>query len=264
MDPGLAYGLLLSLVAGLATTIGAAVAFVFKTFSGRALSGLLGFAAGVMIAVSFVELYAGSIEEIGMLHASLAFFAGFGMIFLVDVLVPHEYETERLDAVAGHEHKEDGRAEAERIRLQRAGLLTAAGIAIHNLPEGLVVLSGAASSHELGVLLAIAIAVHNIPEGIAVSVPIAAATGNHRKAFAYSLLSGLAEPLGALLGALVLMHFMTPQVNAAVLALVGGLMVFISLDELLPTAHRYGEEHVATVGVLAGMVVMVATLMLLA
>ncbi|MGC9320114.1 MAG: zinc transporter ZupT, partial [Armatimonadota bacterium] len=241
--------LLLSLIAGMATTIGAAIALVVKHFSGKTLSVLLGFAAGVMITVSFVELYASSIETIGMVRASLAFFSGFGIIFLVDVLVPHEYETEAADEQAA--------------QLQRAGVLTAVGIAIHNLPEGLVVLSGAATSEKLGLLLTIAIAVHNIPEGIAVSVPIAAATGNRMKAFMYSFLSGLAEPVGALLGALVLIHVMTEVVNAAMLAGVGGLMVFISLDELLPTAHRYGEAHAATIGVLAGMAVMAATLAVL-
>jgi ZIP family zinc transporter len=112
-------------------------------------------------------------------------------------------------------------------------------------------------------MLAIAIAVHNIPEGIAVAVPIAAATGKRSRAFWYSFLSGIAEPLGALMGALVLMHFMTPQITALMLAGVAGLMVFISLDELLPTAQRYGEEHSTTLGAVAGMAVMIATLIML-
>jgi len=249
MDPALQQGLLLSLLAGLATTVGAAIAFVVRRFSDRMLATLLGFAAGVMIAVSFLELYGQAEDTIGPLPAALAFFAGFGIIFLVDILVPHSYETEEADP--------------KKAGLQRAGILTAVGIAIHNFPEGLVVLSGAAASEDLGILLAIAIAVHNIPEGIAVAVPIAAATGSRKKAFMYSFISGLAEPVGALAGALVLMHFMTPAISAVMLAGVAGLMVFISLDELLPTAHRYGEEHSATLGAVAGMAVMIATLMLL-
>lgn len=249
MAPELAQGLLLSLVAGLATVVGAGIAFVVKRFSPRALSLLLGFSAGVMVAVSFMELYAGAAESVGMLRASIAFFAGFGLIFLIDVLVPHEYQSEDTSDPSA--------------RLRRAGLLTALGIAIHNFPEGLVVLSGAASSGELAVVLTVAIAVHNIPEGIAVAVPIVAATGRRRQAFLYSTLSGLAEPLGALAGALVLMHFMTPGVIAALLAGVAGLMVFISLDELLPAAHEYGQAHAATIGVLAGMAVMVGTLLAL-
>lgn len=249
MEGSLWLGLGLSLVAGLATTIGSAIAFVVKGFSGGWLSGLLGFSAGVMISVSFVELFAGAVEELELMWASAAFFVGFIAIFLVDVLVPHEYEGE-------HRVGEDA-------ALKRAGVLTALGIAIHNFPEGIVVLAGAAQSTKLALLLTVAIAVHNIPEGIAVSVPILAATGDRKRAFLYSFLSGLAEPVGALVGAVVLINIMTPAVTAATLAFVAGIMVFISFDELLPTAHRYGEEHAASVGVLLGMVVMIATLVML-
>ncbi|MGI5816994.1 MAG: zinc transporter ZupT [Armatimonadota bacterium] len=249
MDPALQYGLLLSLFAGLATTVGAAIAFVVRHFSNRALSALLGVAAGVMIAVSLLELYPEAEERIGGGATAVAFFIGFGLIFLVDVLVPHSYEV--------------GDDEPEDARLHRTGVLTALGIAIHNFPEGLVVLSGAAVSPELGITLAIAVAIHNIPEGIAVAVPITAATGKRKLAFWYAFLSGMAEPFGALLGALVLMHVMTPVVMGWVLAAVAGLMVFISLDELLPAANRYGEEHWATLGVVCGLAVMIATLVLL-
>jgi len=250
MEGNIALGLGLSLVAGLATTIGSAIAFAVRSFSGRWLSGLLGFSAGVMISVSFVELLPGAVEELDLLLAGAVFFAGFGAIFLVDVLVPHEYEVE----------ERGGTGDAA---LKRAGLLTALGIAIHNFPEGIVVLAGAAASSKLAVLLTVAIAVHNIPEGIAVSVPILAATGDRRKAFLYSFLSGLAEPVGALFGAIVLVSIMTPAVTAATLAFVAGIMVFISFDELLPMAHKYGEEHAASVGVLVGMLVMVATRVML-
>lgn len=249
MAPELVHGLMLSLFAGLATTLGAGIAFAVPRFSRRALSLFLGFSAGVMIAVSFVELYSQAAEMVGLLRASLAFFVGYGLIFLLDALVPHDYETETVGSPSA--------------RLQRAGMLTALGIAIHNFPEGLVVLSGAASSSELALLLTVAIAVHNIPEGIAVAVPILAATGDRRRAFGLSVLSGLAEPVGALAGALVLTHFLTPTVIAALLAGVAGVMVFISLDELLPAAHEYGQNHAATIGVLAGMMVMIATLLAL-
>ncbi len=143
------------------------------------------------------------------------------------------------------------------------GALIALGIAIHNLPEGVVIVSGAAASVEPGILLAVAIAMHNIPEGIAVAVPMIESTGDRAKAVWYTFLSGLAEPLGALLGALVLAPYMTTGLTEVILAAVAGVMVFIGLDELLPTAHRYGEEHATTVGVLAGMILMVATLVVL-
>ncbi len=252
MDSAIVFGVLLSLLAGLATAIGAGIALVVPRFSDRWLAILLGFAAGVMIAIAFIELFEEAVAGIGLVRASLAFFTGFGIIFLIDVLVPHEYETERI---AGN-GVEDG-------RLKRTGTFTAVGVAIHNFPEGLLVVTGAAASPELGILLAVAVAIHNIPEGIAVAVPIAAGTGRRRLAFAYAFVSGLAEPVGALLGGLVLMHFMTETVLMTVLAGVAGFMVFISLDELLPAANLSDEEHAPTLGVFAGMIVMVATLVVL-
>ena len=249
LDNPLVLGVLLSLLAGLATTIGAAIAFVVRRFSNRWLAILLGFAAGVMISISFIELLGEAIEMIGLASAGIAFFVGFGSIFLIDVLVPHDYETEHIDD--------------ESAKLHRTGVFTAIGVAIHNFPEGLVVVAGTAASLELGIVLAIAVAIHNIPEGIAVAVPIVQATGKRTVAFTYALLSGLAEPVGAVLGALVLMHFMTDTALALVLAGVAGLMVFISLDELLPAANLSQEGHSATLGVLLGMMLMVATLVVM-
>jgi zinc transporter, ZIP family len=219
----------------------------------------------VMIAVSFVELYPGAVDEIGLIRASIAFFIGFGVIFLIDVLVPHDYQTERTDETEPCETAQWPPPDFDDIQVcrERTGILTALGIAIHNVPEGLVIVSGAAASLELGILLAVAIAMHNIPEGIAVAVPIIESTGNKAKAVWYTFVSGMAEPFGALLGGLILQPYMTAGVIEAVLAGVAGLMVFIGLDELLPTAHRYGEEHATSVGVLAGMIVMVATLVVL-
>jgi ZIP family zinc transporter len=262
-------GIVLSLLAGLSTTVGALIALVATRGGGmnkRWLSGLLGLAAGVMIAVSFVELLAGAVAELDLTSAGIAFFTGFIVIFLIDVVVPHDYQTERTeedrdccDPTAWPPPDPDEICVCE----ERTGILTALGIAIHNLPEGLVIVSGAAASPELGLLLAVAIAMHNIPEGIAVAVPIVEATGNRAKAIWYTFLSGLAEPVGAVLGALILAPYMTPEVIQLSLAGVAGVMVFIGLDELLPTAHRYGEEHATTVGVLAGMMLMVATLVIL-
>lgn len=267
-DSFLLDGLLLSLLAGLSTVVGALIA-VAATARGRLserwLSGLLGLAAGVMVAVSFVELYAGSVNEIGLIRASIAFFAGFGAIFLIDVVVPHDYQTERAGEDRVCEPREWPPPDIDDIQVcrERTGIFTALGIAIHNLPEGMVIVAGTAASPQLGVLLAVAIAMHNIPEGIAVAVPIIESTGNRARAIWYTFLSGMAEPLGALVGALILQPYLTVGVIEAVLAAVAGVMVFIGLDELLPTAHRYGEEHATTMGVLVGMVLMVATLVIL-
>ena len=146
----------------------------------------------------------------------------------------------------------------------RAGVFTALGIAIHNFPEGLVTFSSAATGNvALGTAVAVAIAIHNIPEGIAVSVPIFYATGSRRQAFLWSFSSGLAEPVGALIGYAILLPFLTPSLLSTLLAFVAGIMVYISLDELLPMAHRYGKEHLVIIGVGGGMVIMAASLFLL-
>ena len=146
----------------------------------------------------------------------------------------------------------------------KTGIVTALAIAIHNFPEGLVTFGAALSDTSLGILLAIAIAIHNIPEGISVSVPIYYATGNRRKAFWYSFLSGLAEPIGAALGYLILFSFINDQIIGGLLGFIAGVMVYISLDEILPTAQRYDKKgHLTIIGIIVGMVVMAVSLVLL-
>jgi ZIP family zinc transporter len=149
-------------------------------------------------------------------------------------------------------------------KLMRMGLFTALAIAIHNFPEGLATFTAALSDPELGIAIAVAIAIHNIPEGIAVSVPIYYATGNKKKAFNYSFLSGISEPIGALIGYMILMPFMTPAVFGILFSAVAGIMVFISLDELLPSAREYGEHHLSIYGLIAGMAIMALSLLLFA
>jgi ZIP family zinc transporter len=150
----------------------------------------------------------------------------------------------------------------DKQKLMRMGLFTALAIAIHNFPEGLATFTAAISDPGLGIAIAVAIAIHNIPEGIAVSVPIYYATGNRKKAFWYSFASGFAEPLGAIIGYLILMPFMTPAVFGILFAGVAGIMVFISLDELLPSAREFGEHHLSIYGMIVGMGVMAISLLL--
>ena len=149
-------------------------------------------------------------------------------------------------------------------KLMRMGVMTALAIGIHNFPEGIATFTAAAENLTLGVAIAVAIAIHNIPEGIAVSIPIYYATGDRGKAFRLSLLSGLAEPVGALLAYLVLMPLMSPTLMGCILAAVAGIMVYISIDELLPAAREYGEAHIAIYGVVAGMALMALSLIMLA
>jgi len=203
----------------------------------------------------------------------IAFFGGMLLIGVIDKLVPSSENPHELHSVeelneahpeAGHHAEQiERRKEAQKNKkLLRMGMFTALAIAIHNFPEGLATFIAALHEPQIAIPIAAAIAVHNIPEGVAVSVPIYYATGSKKKAFMYSFLSGLAEPVGALAGYLILMPFMSETLMGVVFAMVAGIMVFISLDELLPSAREYGEHHLSIYGLVGGMVVMAVSLLL--
>ncbi len=261
----LAFGL--TLFAGLSTGIGSAIAFFAKTTNTRFLSISLGFSAGVMIYVSFVEIFlkakvslvAELGDKMGAWITTISFFGGMFLIAIIDKLVPsfgNPHEPRLIEDATHHEKEINKRA------LLRMGMFSAMAIAIHNFPEGLATFTAALKDPSLGIAIAVAIAIHNIPEGIAVSVPIFYATGNKKKAFNYSFLSGLAEPVGALVGYLILMPFMNDIIFGVIFAGVAGIMVFISLDELLPAAREYGEAHLSIYGMIAGMIVMAFSLLM--
>lgn len=256
------FALLLTVFAGLSTGVGSVMAFISKKFDPKFLAGALGFSAGVMIYVSLVEIFVKAKDALTELYGLregywitvIAFFGGIAFIALIDWIVPsHEnpHEMSNLEKPVGKDQK-----------LMRMGLFSALAIAIHNFPEGLATFIGALQDPALGVSIAIAIAIHNIPEGIAVSVPIYYATKNRKKAFYYSLSSGFAEPIGAIIGYFLLIRFFSDAIFGIVFASVAGIMIYISLDELLPTAEEYGEHHIAIIGLIAGMVVMALSLLL--
>jgi len=273
MEINLPFALLLTTLAGLSTGIGSTIAFFIRTPKYSYLAVALGFSAGVMIYISFTELLGTAVQNVGFATANIAFFAGIAFIAVIDIFVPHEYEEERAKGSSQNMDESGQRAPSglppqlatpSRSSLMRSGVLIALGIAIHNFPEGLVTFCSAATGDiAFGTIIAIAVAIHNIPEGIAVSVPIFYATGSRRKAFTYSFLSGVAEPVGALIGYAILLPFLTPTLLSSMLAFVAGIMVFISLDEILPLAHRYGKEHLVLVGLATGMLVMAISLFLL-
>lgn len=265
MDSNILYPLLLTLGAGLATGIGSAIAFLARRTNKRLLSFSLGLSGGVMIYVSFVELFQQSQltlaaewgQRPGTAMTVACFFAGILLIGIIDRLVPsveNPHEAHRVEEMA---------EQPRNPKLMRMGLMTALAIAIHNFPEGIATFTTAIDDTTLGAAIAVAIAIHNIPEGIAVSVPVYYATGDRAKAFRLSLLSGVAEPVGALLAWLVLMPFMSPTLMGCILAGVAGIMVFISIDELLPAAREYGEAHISIYGVVTGMAVMAVSLLML-
>jgi len=283
------FALGLTFFAGLATGIGSAIAFFARRTNFRFLSVSTGFSAGVMLYVSFVEIFFKSTEFLGQEYGEFwgnwitvaSFFGGILFIALIDALIPegenpHEIRSEEETAPlhdpsapppSGHTGNE---YRGRNRKLMRMGLFTAVAIAIHNFPEGLATFLAALHDPTLGVAIAIAVALHNIPEGISVSVPIYYATGNRAKAFFYSLLSGMAEPLGAGIAYLVLLIFVggsagviPPQVMGILFGGVAGIMVYISLDELLPTSQAYGKGHDSLMGLIAGMAVMALSLLLM-
>ncbi len=255
----------LTLFAGLATGIGSAIAFFAKTTNTRFLSVALGFSAGVMIYVALVEIFQKARtslesaygEPMGYWITALAFFGGILLIAIIDKMVPsyeNPHELKKIEDV--------DKQNFDKKKLMRLGLFSALAIGIHNFPEGLATFIAAVHEPAYGIAIAVAIAIHNIPEGIAVSVPVYYATGDKKKAFKLSFLSGLAEPVGAVVGYLLLLPFMSDALFGILFASVAGIMVFISLDELLPAAREYGRPHWAIYGLIAGMMIMSASLIL--
>lgn len=260
------FAFLLTLVAGLSTGIGSLIAFFSKSDNRKFLSVSLGFSAGVMIHVSMTEIFFKAKEALsnsygektGTLVTISAFFGGMLLIGLIDKLVPDDanpHDVKDTTTLAAAESNA-----LEKSKLMRTGTFTALAIAIHNFPEGLATFVAALQETSIAIPVVAAIAIHNIPEGIAVSAPIYYATGNKKKAFLYSFASGLSEPVGALIGYLILLPFMSDTVYGVLFASVAGIMVFISLDELLPSARAYGEHHLSIYGLVAGMAVVAVSL----
>ncbi|MFJ7827249.1 zinc transporter ZupT [Psychrobacillus sp. NPDC096623] len=268
MDGNVAFALLLTLFAGLATGIGSLLSLLTSRTNTKFLSVALGFSAGVMIYVSLVEIFVKAkdslVAELGATNGYwmtiVGFFGGMFVIALIDRLIPTLGNPHEVKSVEDMDMK---LTNPEHTKLMKMGVFTALAIGIHNFPEGIATFASALQDPNLGIAIAIAVAIHNIPEGIAVAVPIYYATGSRKKAFKLSFLSGLAEPVGAFVAYLVLMPYLNGVVFGVVFAAVAGIMVFISLDELLPAAKKYDETHSSIYGVVAGMLVMALSLVLL-
>lgn len=288
----------LTIFAGAATGIGSGIAFFARRTNYRFLSVSTGFSAGVMIYVSFVEILGKGQEALTQAYGETwgawvnvaAFFVGIALIGAIDRLIPeaenpHEphtakaraalceqigMETEVTDSQKKRPSDETEPEDEDQEALLRMGLFSALAIGIHNFPEGLATFLSALQDPTVGAAIAVAVALHNIPEGVSVSVPVYYATGNRAKAFLYSALSGVSEPVGAIIAYLALRALvggeggvMPPQVTGVLFAAVAGIMVYISLDELLPTSRAYGKGHDSLLGLVAGMVVMAFSLLLM-
>jgi len=260
----IAFGL--TLIAGLSTGIGSVFALFAKRTNTKFLAISLGFSAGVMIYVSFVEIFFKAQEalisdlgeNLGSWVNVLSFFGGMALIAIIDKLIPKAENPHELSKV---EEMEDGNVN-NNPKLLRMGLFTALAIGIHNFPEGIATFISALNEPTIAIPITVAIALHNIPEGISVFVPIYYATGSKTKAFTYSFLSGMAEPVGAIIGYLILYPFLSDTLFGILFAAVAGIMVFISLDELLPSAREYGELHLSIYGLVAGQIIMAISLLL--
>ena len=267
---------MLAALAGFSTAIGAVIAFFSRQNNFKFLSIGLGFSAGVMIYISFMEILPKSFEDFSKVYVGIwgeilgicCFFVGIIIAAFVDKLIP-----ENLDSHSQEEYEElkfcnlkdkaYHQAKQSNTAIKRAGILTAIAIAIHNFPEGFATFVSSLENLSFGIAIAIAVAIHNIPEGMAVSLPIYHATGDKKKAFIYSALSGLTEPIGALFGVFILLPFIGELTLAITFGIIAGIMVYISFDELLPAARVYGEAHHCLYGLLAGMGIMAVSLAML-
>lgn len=250
------FALVITTIAGFSTCIGSTIAYFIKKPKVKYLAFSLGFSAGVMIYVSFMEMMPIAIETIDQTAATVVFFCGIGFMALIDFIIPDVENPDHFEKLDEVDFKNSG-------PLMRSGLFTAFAIGVHNFPEGLATFGAAMTDTKLGIFIGIAIAIHNIPEGISVSMPIFYATGSRGKAFFWSAISGLTEPLGALIGLAVLGPFLDRSVLAGLLAFVAGVMIYLSVDELLPMAHRYGRGHTVIFGIVCGMAIMAASLLLI-
>lgn len=256
-DP-LIFAFCLTLFAGLSTGIGSLLCLMYKKFNPKFLGAMLGISAGVMMYVSFVEILGKAKtslslafgEKLGYSYTVLGFFIGIALMILIDKLLPHHHETK------------DEENETSDKKLLRLGMFSALALSIHNFPEGLATFISALDDPTYGISIAFAIAIHNIPEGIAVAIPIYYATKSRKKAFTYSFLSGLTEPIGALIGYFVLLQFIDESIFGAIFASVAGMMVYISINELLPTAQEYAGKKISTYGFIGGMFIMAVSLAL--
>lgn len=259
--------LLMTLIAGSATGIGGALVLFKKKLSSDTLAGALGISAGVMIFISLAEMFPEAQAEIlsaghikyGKAYILAAFFLGMGIITLIDFLVP-EYE---------NPHEASGLSlDTQASTMKKLGIMSALAISIHNFPEGIATFIGALNDSQMGAGITFAISIHNIPEGIAIAIPIYYATKSKGKALLYATLSGFSEVLGALL-CIAVTHLFGVELTGGgiifplILAAVAGIMIYISLDELLPTAEKYGKHHIAIAGVVAGMAIMGISLLII-
>lgn len=265
------YGIGLSLFAGISTGIGGLMVLLFRKTNVRLLSVMLGFSAGIMIYISFIEIYQEAQTNLCSIHGPisgkmltvLSFFFGVTLMALINEFIPEPDQPHRTRKIEEASAPFPKNHIDKSGRLFKTGLFTAIAVTIHNFPEGIATFISGIKSPALGLSIALAIAIHNIPEGIAISIPVYYSTKSRKKAFLMSLFSGLSEPLGAILTMVILSRYITETLFGLIFGAVAGIMVYISLDELLPTAREYGEHNLSILGLMLGMAVMALSVILI-
>ncbi len=271
MDINMILSICLATLAGLSTGIGGLISVLFKRTNTKVISIMLGFSAGIMIYISFIELYQESQTNLCGIHGpvsgkiltALSFFFGITLMALINEFIPepnHPHRARRIESV----HKASISGSSRNTgKLLRTGVFTAIAVTLHNFPEGIASYVSTMKNSALGVSIALAIAIHNIPEGIAISIPVYYATGSRKKAFFAALFSGLSEPLGAIIAMAILGRLITDTIFGIIFGAVAGIMVYISLDELLPASREYGEHNLSILGIMLGMALMAISVILI-
>lgn len=243
------FAVVLAAAAGMSTVLGSFIVFFSGKKNEKLMTFCMGFAAGMMISVSLVEMFGLSVQILvrdigsasGSVLSAVFLMAGAALAMLIDKLLPHE------DAGEGEKKHND---------LLRLGTVSALALAVHNFPEGIATFMAGYSDRSLGLSVAAAIALHNIPEGIAVALPVYFGTNKKGKAFLYTLIAGLAEPIGGLLALLLLRPFMSDFLMAAIFAAAAGIMLYISFEELIPSSWQYGRGRLALFALFSGICIM--------
>jgi len=243
--------LLMSTLAGMSTLLGLLIIFITKGKSEKTLAASLGFAAGVMISVSFSDL-------LPQAQNLLIAYGGnsLGVVLTVSFLIVGILVAVSLDRFTPHEEFNVKTHDKPHPNLFKVGFVSMLAITLHNFPEGIATFMAGLNDQSLGISIAVAITLHNVPEGISVALPIYYATDSVRRAFKYTFLSGMAEPFGALLAFLILRPFINDLVLGAIFALVAGIMIYISLEELIPSSRQYGYNNLALFSTFAGICLM--------
>ncbi len=254
---------LVCVLAAASTVFGGLSVLWAKRSNPRLLAFGLAFAGGAMVYISFVEILVKSQDyfkqefagtQMPYLAATVAFFIGILLLVILDRLLPNPHL--KLDPRRPHKHPHT------HTHIKRVGLFATLAITAHNIPEGMATFFATLDHPDLGIALAVAIAIHNIPEGVSIAIPVYYATGSRRAAFTATLISALAEPFGAAIGYVILAPFLSPMVYGALFGIIAGAMVYLALDELLPTARRYAKGHETVYGIIAGMGALAVSLVL--